>query len=181
MRDAGAITLVCALSMLACARGERSSADTSRALSSPPSPAAQPSAAPASGVSAKSSTPRDTCPKWGDWQICSVEDRLTRAGLVLERDSKPVRHDFMSVAGVRYTVSKAEVQVFVYPSAAARARDTDALDTVAVAPRGKQIIWPEPATLVTTNNLAAIILSVNARQSERIALALGAGLPPNPP
>ena len=182
MRAVSTVVLLGAtLLVLACSRGDRLQVDTARSAASAPASAPQPTPAATPGVPATSSTPKDSCPKWGDWQICSVEDRLTRAGLVLERDPKPVRHDFMSVPGVRYSVSKAEVQVFVYPSGAARARDTDVLDTVTVAPRGKQIIWPEPATLVTAGNLAAIILSVNARQAERIALALGAGLPPHPP
>jgi hypothetical protein len=38
-------------------------------------------------------------------------------------------------------------------------------------------MWKWPAQLVTSNNMAAIILSLNGRQAERIALALGAGLP----
>jgi hypothetical protein len=54
------------------------------------------------------------------------------------------------------------------------------LDTVFVSPPGKRITWRWPATLVTSQNLAAIILSLNERQAERIALALGAGLPAAP-
>ena len=83
----------------------------------------------------------------------------------------------MSVNGLVFETSRSEVQVFLYATAADRARDTDGLDTVAVAPRGQHIVWKRPATLVTSNNLAAIILSLNGRQAERIALALGAGLP----
>ena len=47
------------------------------------------------------------------------------------------------------------------------------------APRGTSDtrLWRWPAQLVTSNNMAAIILSLNPRQAERIALALGAGLP----
>lgn len=138
------------------------------------------SSAGASSAKAAAVAPSDTstaCPERGDWQICSVEKRLERAGLVIERSAEPVRHDFLHVPGVKYETSRAELQIFLYPSAAARARDTDALDTSAVAPRGRRIIWRWPATLVTSGNLAAIILSLNERQAERIALALGAGLP----
>ena len=46
------------------------------------------------------------------------------------------------------------------------------LDTVFVAPQGRRIMWRWPATLVTSQNMAAIILSLNGRQAERIALAL---------
>ena len=120
------------------------------------------------------------CPEWGDWRPCSVEKRLERAGLVVQRGTEAVRHDFLQVPGVMYETSRAEIQVFLYPSAAARARDTDTLDSATVSPPGRRVIWRWPATLVTSGNLAAIVLSLNARQAERIALALGAGLPAPP-
>jgi hypothetical protein len=111
-----------------------------------------------------------------------VEERLSRAGLVFERDSQPVRRDFLRAPGVRYRTFRAEFEVFLYLTAEDRARDTDAIDSITVSPRGERpIIWPMPATLVTSGNLAAIILSLNDRQAERIALALGAGLPAGPP
>ena len=128
-------------------------------------------AAPASGAA---------CPAYGLWRACSVEDRIARAGLAVKRRDEGVRHDFMRVEGLVWETSRAEVQVFLYASEAERKRDTDQLDTLTVAPRGQRIIWRWPATLVTSGNLAAIILSLNDRQAERIALALGAGLPAAP-
>jgi hypothetical protein len=140
---------------------------------------------PSATETARAETPRATptgteCPLYGDWQPCNLEDRLTRAGLVFERDDKPVRHDFLGVPGTKYTMHNAELQVFLYPNAEARKRDTDPLDTTAVAPPGKRVIWPQPPTLVVTNNLAAIVLTLNGRLGERIALAIGAGLPAAP-
>ena len=117
------------------------------------------------------------CPTWGLWQACSVEDRISRAGLAVNRKDKGVKHDFMSVEGLVWETSRAEIQVFLYASEADRKKDTDMLDTVFVAPQGKRIMWRWPAQLVTSNNMAAIILSLNGRQAERLALALGAGLP----
>ena len=129
-----------------------------------------------------SSAAGDTaCATWGEWQPCSVEYRLVRAGLLLTKGDTPVRHAFMHVPGVVYDVGNAEIEVFLYPNAQERARDTDQLDSETVSPRGQPQIWREPATLAISNNLAAIILSVNARQSERIALALEAGQSPSPP
>ena len=121
--------------------------------------------------------PGGTCPAYGLWQACSVEDRIARAGLAVNRREEGVRHDFMSVEGLVWETSRAEVQVFLYASEADRKKDTDLLDTVFVAPPGRRIMWRWPATLVTSQNMAAIILSLNGRQAERIALALGAGLP----
>lgn len=120
------------------------------------------------------------CPAWGLWQACSVEDRISRAGLAVNRREEGVRHDFMRVEGLVWETSRAEIQVFLYPSEAERKKDTDMLDTVFVSPPGKRITWRWPAQLVTSQNMAAIILSLNGRQAERIALALGAGLPPAP-
>ena len=121
--------------------------------------------------------PGGTWPTVGLWQACSVEDRISRAGLAVNRREEGVRHDFMSVEGLVWETSRAEIQVFLYASEADRKKDTDMLDTVFVSPPGKRIHWRWPAQLVTSNNMAAIILSLNGRQAERIALALGAGLP----
>jgi hypothetical protein len=118
-----------------------------------------------------------TCPDFGLWQACSVEYRIERAGLAVNRRDEGVRHDFMSVEGLVWETSRAEIQVFLYASEADRKKDTDQLDTVFVSPPGKRVYWRWPAQLVTSNNMAAIILSLNPRQAERIALALGAGLP----
>lgn len=107
-----------------------------------------------------------------------MEDRIVRAGLAVNRRERGVEHGFMSVDGLVWETSRAEIQVFLYASEADRKKDTDLLDTVFVAPRdGKRVMWRWPATLVTSGNMAAIILSLNGRQAERIALALGAGLP----
>jgi hypothetical protein len=148
----------------------------------PPDEASEgPAAAATPGAVADPGSARG-CPAWGAWQVCSVEDRLTRAGLVVQRDSQPVRRGFLRVPGIRYRTFRAEFEVFLYPTREDRVRDTDALDSATVSPRGEPaIIWPTPATLVTSGNLAAIILSLNDRQAERIALALGAGLPAGPP
>ena len=135
-----------------------------------------PAVAAAESTLAAMPSPGGACPTWGLWQACSVEDRIARAGLAVSRKDEGVKHDFMSVEGLVWETSRAEIQVFLYASEADRKRDTDLLDTVFVAPPGKRIMWRWPAQLVTSNNMAAIILSLNGRQAERIALALGAGL-----
>jgi len=123
------------------------------------------------------------CRLEGDWTPCAVEDRLLHAGVVLDRQPDPVRHDFLRVPGTVYHVGSADhqLQVFLYASEADRRRDTDALDSATASPRGGRVAWPAPPTLVMSHNLAAIILSLNDRTVERLALALGAGLPqPDP-
>ncbi|MEO6447457.1 MAG: hypothetical protein ABIZ91_02830 [Gemmatimonadaceae bacterium] len=167
-RSPVAIVLVLALAPLACGRASNDAAMTESAVASSP------------GATGGSATVADEgCRKEGDWSPCAVEDRLMRAGVVVERQPEPVTHPFLSVPGVLYHVGSADhqLQVFLYPSAAARARDTDALDSATVSPKGTRVPWPEPPTLVTSNNLAAVILSLNDRTVERLAFALGAGLP----
>lgn len=137
------------------------------------------SAALQSAAVATSATSDSGCRKEGDWAVCSVEDRLMRAGVVVARQPDSVTHAFLSVRGVVYEVGSKDhqMQLFLYPSTAARRRDTDALDSASVSPRGSRMSWPTPPTLVMSNNLAVIILSPNERTVERLALALGAGLP----
>ncbi len=122
--------------------------------------------------------PDPSCPKVGAWQPCNVLDRLESAGLVVTRQPDPARFPFFSVEGTTYSTSRSSIHVFLYRDQAARRRDTDQLDSVAVAPRNGSYAWSDPAVLVTSNNLAAVVVSPNERQSERIILALSAGLPP---
>lgn len=135
--------------------------------------------APAPPAVATTALPDSGCPKTGNWRLCSVEDRLTRAGLVIERLPEPARHDFLSVEGVRFKVGAGEdeVQVFVYPTPEARIRDTGQLDSASVSPRGDRRSYRVPPLLVTSANLAAIVFTLNERTSERLSLALSAGLP----
>lgn len=119
------------------------------------------------------------CPKTGDWQLCSVEDRLTRAGLVIEKLSEPAERDFFAIPGTRFRLGAGEdeVEVFVYESASARKSDTEKLDSARVSPKGESRNYRVQPLLVTSANLAALIFTMNERTSERVSLALSAGLP----
>ncbi len=121
------------------------------------------------------------CPTWGQWEPCNVEDRLARSGLTFTRTEAPVRYDFLHVPGIEYETPVARIQVFIYPDQRSREADSRLLDPEIVSPRDKRHYWKEPATLVTSINLLAIVLTLNERQAERIDNALGAGLPPDPP
>ena len=172
-REAISATIVVALGVFACG-GEKP------APKSATEQAQEKAVVESAAVLATMPSPGGTCPTWGLWQACSVEYRIGRAGLAVNRREEGVHHDFMRVEGLVWETSRAEIQVFLYPSEAERKKDTDMLDTVFVSPPGKRITWRWPAQLVTSQNMAAIILSLNGRQAERIALALGAGLPPAP-
>ena len=139
----------------------------------PPTDSATPATVTESAIAGSDTS----CRKSGAWQTCSVLDRLEHAGLVITARPDPARLPMFSIEGRTYETTRSTIHVFLYPDEAARRRDTDRLDPVAVAHRGQSYSWPDPATLVTSNNLAAVIISPNERQAERIALALGAGLP----
>lgn len=162
-----AVALSMALSLAGCGEGK------------PRTPAADGPASEQAAGGAATSAPGAGCVKEGDWTPCAVKDRLERAGLVFEVRDSAVTHPFFRVPGIAYRVGgrEDEVQLFLYPSTAERTRDTEALDSATVSPRGERVTWPAPPTLITSNNLAAVILSLNERTIERLALALGAGLP----
>ena len=114
------------------------------------------------------------CPAGPLWSQCGVRERLERAGLA-PQVGDTVRHGFLHVPGQRYRVGDAEVQAFVYETVEMRRRDTAPLDSVRAAPPGAEPGWEKPPTLVTSENLAAVLVGGNARQVERVTLALTAG------
>lgn len=132
-------------------------------------------AAPAAPAAADASG----CRLSGAWQVCSIEDRLVHAGLVTKKQDAPVKSDLFTVEGTGYDVGAGddEIQVFLYETDAARKADTDRLDSVAVAPKGERRGYKVPPLLVTSNNLAALVFTMNPRSQERMANALSAGLP----
>lgn len=124
--------------------------------------------------------PTSPCPRTGRWALCSVEQRLEQSGFVVRRvaGEPPVRAGF-SVAPAVYALGGMRLEVFVYPDEAALSRDVAKLDTVTVVPRGSASRWETETalTFVRSGNLAAVFLSDNALQVERLTLALTAGAP----
>lgn len=145
-------------------------------------------AAPATGSGTDSSTaasaatvaPRSvdapTCVSEGMWQACSVEKRLTDAGFVPVRKGAAPTGVF-GVAGTTYTLGPAELNVYLFRSARERETAVAAIDSVGVVRRGAAPPWPMAPTLITSNNLVAVLLSDNGRLIERVQNAITAGLP----
>ncbi|MFL5575745.1 MAG: hypothetical protein ACJ79S_07255 [Gemmatimonadaceae bacterium] len=122
------------------------------------------------------STPE--CPNTtGKWDECNVRQRLERAGVAPSRLPGEARLPFMSVPALRYRVGHDTLQVFIYRDAAALRKDVARLDTLRVQPRDTTVTWGATPTLLTSNNMAAILLSDRPTQVERVRLALTAGLP----
>jgi hypothetical protein len=129
---------------------------------------------------ATSSTPtRSGCPRTGKWALCSVEKRLGQSGFVVKRVSgeAPHRAGFSVVPAV-YMLGRSRLEVFIYPSESAVSADVARMDTLVAAPRGAPNPWPFfSPTFVRSANLAAVFLTDNATQAERLTLALTAGAP----
>ena len=132
-----------------------------------------------SGVSdsASQSGKKPACEPTGRWAKCSVEKRLESAGFVPIPAQAAMKRAGFSVDPIAYTLGHARLEVFLYPDERALARDVARLDTTTVAPAGASNSWEVPPIFVRSANLAAVFLSDNPRQAERLTLALTAGAP----
>lgn len=171
--------ILLALAVLAAC--SRSSPDGAESVASDPTTSTADSASltgsAASGTGASSAAP-SKCPRTGMWATCSVETRLGQSGFVVRRvkEEAPRRPGF-SVPPVAYNLGKTRLEVFIYPSEAALAADMARIDTVIAAPRGARNPWMMIPTFVRSANLAAVFLTENPTQAERLTLALTAGAP----
>jgi len=119
------------------------------------------------------------CPRTGQWALCSVERRLVQSGFVIRRiDGAAPRRAGFSVLPAVYSLGRSRLEVFIYPNEATLAADVAKIDTVSAAPHGAKNPWPFfSPTFVRSANLAAVFLTDNATQAERLTLAITAGAP----
>jgi hypothetical protein len=168
------------LALAVLAACSRSSPDATDKAASTPIASNREGALPLGGASGTAAGSRSVakCPRTGLWATCSVETRLGQAGFVVRRvtEQAPRRAGF-SVAPVAYNLGRTRLEVFVYPSQSALAVDIARLDTVTAAPRGARNPWLMIPTFVRSANLAAVFLTDNPTQAERLTLALTAGAP----
>jgi hypothetical protein len=131
-------------------------------------------AVPGEGTVPTGGAPGDTAaPQGATWNLEMVEGQLRDAGFIVSRDRTPVNLPFMSVPGTALDLGGAvTVQIYLYGDAGARGSDTDKLDRTRAAPPGVTVAWRSPATLVTDNNMAAIVLTTDPAARARIADAL---------
>jgi hypothetical protein len=131
------------------------------------------------GTKAGASSAAPVCPRTGQWALCSVERRLVQSGFVPRRvEGAPPRRAGFSVLPAVYTLGRSRLEVFIYPSEAALAADVAKIDTLSAAPRGAKNPWPFfSPTFVRSVNLAAVFLTDNPTQAERLTLAITAGAP----
>lgn len=178
------VPLSCAFALVvavaaSCGGEQRTPRDSAAAAAPAPPPTAATADSGAGSTSAASRptpAPENTCPLEGEWRTCKVEKRLTDAGYRPVHDGAAPGGVF-PVEGARYTLGAAELYVYVFPSARDRERAVAAIDTVTVARAGAAGPWKVAPTLITSNNLAAVLVSDNGRLIERVQDALTAGLP----
>lgn len=122
---------------------------------------------------------RVKCPRTGHWDACTLRERLDAAGLVPRDTGDSVRQPFLRVAGTRVKLGRDELVAFLYADSAAMRADARALNSLAAAPRGAGAPWSAPPTLITSDNLLAVLLGGDDHKIERVTLAITAG-PPQP-
>ena len=144
----------------ACGGGRRAEADTATVPGEKTVPTA--------------GAPSDTAaPQGATWNLEMVEGQLREAGFTVNRDPTPIRVPYMAVPGIALDLGGSTgVQIFLYGDAAARGADTDSLDVSRGPPRGASVPWRGPATLVTDNNMAAIVVTGDQALRTRISDAL---------
>jgi len=136
-------------------------------------PTATPSRAPSTG--------KGKCPANGQWSECAVFDRLDHAGLAPRRDSSgTIELAPLTQTGSRLLVGNSELDVFIYPDTASRARDEARLDRSKYIEATAEPTLRGEATLIRNVNLLAVLRSRNDHQRERVSDALSAGPPQAP-
>lgn len=124
--------------------------------------------------------PASACPRTGRWAVCSLEKRLEQSGFVLRKEpgDHPPRSGF-TVPPIVYALGPARLEVFIYPDESGLRRDVAGMDTTLAAKRGQANDWEIPPRFIRSGNLAAVFLTRNEQQAERLMLAITAG-PPQP-
>jgi hypothetical protein len=159
---------VLAAAVRSCKRGERAidanGSDTSKV-------AAAPSAAAVAG-------PAD-CPGTGAWALCSVMQRLDRAGLAPRLDSAPADEAPLAQRGSLIHVGASDLEIYLFRDPDARHTAEKMLDGAKYVAYDAPLTIKQEPTLIRSANLIAILHSRNDHQRERVADALTAG-PPQP-
>lgn len=141
-------------------------------------PASPPPASSGASIPVHTGPPHDTVEAEPvTWDVTSVRQVLAAAGIIAAARADSTRQNFMRAPGVVLALPGGDLQLYIYGDAVARGQDTDLLDTVRVAPPTSMVAWRQPATLITDNNLAAILLTGDTalRRGVRRALTAHAG------
>ena len=112
--------------------------------------------------------------------MCSVIERLERAGLAPQRAEGVVREPPLSSPGVAIALGRAELRVFVYTDRTARERNRSRLVARRYVSPSEPLSMQAEPTLIVSENLLAILRSRSDHQREHVSDALTAGPPQGP-
>jgi hypothetical protein len=101
------------------------------------------------------------------WSVQEVVRRLTDAGLVVVDSAQTARHEPLTVSAHVLYVSGGTLELYLYPGAAARERESAKLDTTQV---GLPSIYS--ARYIESGNLFAILHTPSDRTAERVTNVL---------
>ena len=153
MQRARTLGIAAALALFACSKHE-----------SPPPRA--PSAD--SAVTAK--VDENRAAQTDEWNLAEVVKRLGEAGLVVTDSGRVVHHAGLTRPGSLLNVSASTLELYIYPTAAARKQDAAKLDTM-----------PDPGTppaqrqrYIISGNLIAIHVTLKEALAERVENVLTA-------
>jgi hypothetical protein len=130
-----------------------------------------------SAAGTSSVTAKPACPATGAWQLCSVIERLDRAGLAPRQEPGRVLEAPLARPGVAILVGRSELRIFFYADRAARERDQAKLDPTKYTAASEALSMNAQPTLIASENLLAILRSRSDHQRERVSDALTAGPP----
>ena len=108
----------------------------------------------------------------GVWTVDAIVGALERRGLGHVQRKGTIRQPFLGPAGALLEIPGAEIQVYLYADALARARETDLIDSLKVAPRRTHVDWRMPASIIVINNAALIVLTNDENLRKRIHAAV---------
>lgn len=149
----GALALSSALLAFACSRHD----------SPPPKVASADSAATAQAGATLAE-------KTDEWNRAEIVKRLGEAGLVVIDSARDVHHAGLTLAGDLLAVSGSPLEIYVYPTAEARRKDSALLDTMPdpALPTGKR------SRYIVSGNLIAIHVTPKEALAERVENVLTA-------
>jgi hypothetical protein len=111
------------------------------------------------------------------WQVCSVVERLERAGLAPRREPDAAREPPLTTTGIAFTLGRSELRIFLYADRVTRERDQARLDSTKYVGASDPLSMQAEPTVIASENLLAILRSRSDHQRERVSDALTAGPP----
>jgi hypothetical protein len=146
------------------------------ACSKSDAPPARQSVADSAVASVIAKAEEDRAAKTDEWNRAEIVKRLGEAGLVIADSGRVAHHAGIEIEGALITVSGSPLELYIFPSAAARAKGSAALDTM---PNPAQPPGQRPRYIIAGNLIAILVTpkDVLAERVENVLTARHAGAP----